>query len=145
MNSPNLVRYHRIHCLQRILGVLALGTVAPGLAAQSSPPPTDAKAKPAAATAWTQLRSTLKQSLEAGNDPEKAIGRALLDLQQFADEYKGSEEAVAALFNHGMLALNLGQDELAERSLKKAASTTSTGSTSSVSVSTRTRRPSPDF
>lgn len=40
----------------------------------------------------------------------------------FWESPQDTDEGTAALFNHGMLALNLGQDEIAERSLRAAES-----------------------
>lgn len=118
----------RFRSSRRTLTTLVLSLLATALAAQSapptegSPPPAAASpAKPDAATAWTELRDSLQQKIESAADPQAAMPGVLADLQKFAADYQGSEEAVAALFNHGMLSLELGHAADAERSLRRAA------------------------
>jgi hypothetical protein len=68
------------------------------------------------------LRAIIAEQLNNPADPRKAMEGILADLIQFSEKYAGTDEGTAALFNHGMLALNIGEVDVAERSLRKAAS-----------------------
>lgn len=131
MNSRTFGPTSWLRFYRCILAMLGLSLLATALSAQSGSP---AVAKPVsgaaqvtksgATTAWTDLRDALKRKLESAIDPQATMPEVLAALQKFADDYQGSEEAAVALFNHGMLSLELGLDDAAERSLRQAAALT---------------------
>ncbi len=88
----------------------------------AAPPQEATPVVPDAATAWEQLRAIIAEQLNNPAVPRKAVEGILADLIQFSEKYAGTDEGTAALFNHGMLALNIGETDVAERSLRKAAS-----------------------
>ena len=73
------------------------------------------------ADAWNELRAAAQQKLQTAEDPEKSVREVLADLERFAAAHAGTPEASFALFNHGSLALELGDDAAAERSFREAA------------------------
>jgi peroxiredoxin len=77
-----------------------------------------------AAAAWEQLRNDLQGKLQTATDQRAALNEVLDDLAQFAKTHEGAPEAAFALFNRGMLAMQMGNDEIAEQSLRRAADLT---------------------
>lgn len=67
------------------------------------------------------MRAAAQQKLQTAEGSEKSVREVLADLEQFAATHAGTPEAAFALLNHGGLALELGDEEAAERSFRKAA------------------------
>jgi len=74
-----------------------------------------------AASAWSELRTAAQQKLSGAENPEAAIREVLSDLERFAAAHAGTLEAAIARFNHGSLALDLGDESAAELSFREAA------------------------
>lgn len=78
------------------------------------------KLKQDSKSAWDDLQQSAQSRLSSAND-QTATARAIMDdLLDFATAYSGTEEAVLARFNHGVLASALGDYETAESSLNQA-------------------------
>lgn len=78
------------------------------------------KMKPA--DAWRMLQESGEARSAGGMTPESLL-EAIDELLVFAKRYPDTEFAGYALFNHGKISLRMGNYELAEKSLKQAATT----------------------
>lgn len=94
------------------------------LALAGMPQLVHAQAEPAsknrAAAAWQQLRVEASRKLQSADDRLEAFEEVLDDLEVFARDHEGTQEAVLALVSHGMLSAQLGDREAAGRSLEQA-------------------------
>lgn len=86
----------------------------------------DAPERRDAAAAWAELRRSIEARFRAAQDDDRAAvaRKALIDLRDFAKTHKGTEQAAAAMFNHGMLAASTEDFSAAANSLEEALSQT---------------------
>ena len=73
-----------------------------------------------AADAWSELQRTAQKTLGSAVDRVSAAREVLDELTKFADAYSGTSESTIARFNHGALAMAIGDADVAEKSLRKA-------------------------